>query len=56
MESEDDHASDADFVGSGSDFEDDEEEDASADSGDSDVVSRRRKGASGPVRILSRCF
>lgn len=50
MMSDDDHASDADFVGSGSDFDEDEEEDASAS--DSDVASRRRKGSSGPVRIL----
>jgi hypothetical protein len=48
MMSDDDHASDEDFVGSGSDFEEDEEEDAS----DSDVGSRRRRaGNSDPVRI-----
>jgi len=46
---DDDHASDADFVGSDSDFEEDEEE---ADSGDSEEYTRRRKGSSGPVSFL----
>ncbi|XP_059488331.1 remodeling and spacing factor 1-like isoform X2 [Neocloeon triangulifer] len=52
---DDDHASDEDFVGSDSDYEDEEDDDASVDSGDSEVVrSRRKRGASGPVRRSNR--
>ncbi|XP_065353415.1 remodeling and spacing factor 1-like isoform X1 [Cloeon dipterum] len=51
---DDDHASDEDFVGYDSDFDEDEEEEVSMDSGDSDVVRRRGKKGSGPVRRSNR--